>query len=128
MLQEKLLVLDGQKETLKTKMAEIDEEMAKEKQKVIDPSVVCLNLQYFGAVFQSLPFERQRDLLRLLIKKITYYKDPSKLSISFYNLPEIKKPPTKPLKGNAGGSSLSSRFDERMYWLPGQDSNLRPGD
>ncbi|MCM8811504.1 MAG: hypothetical protein NC910_00440 [Candidatus Omnitrophica bacterium] len=114
-LQEKLLVLDGQRETLKTKLAEIDEEMAKEKQKVIDPAVVCQNLQYFGAVLDVLPFEKQRDLVHLLIKKIVYHKDPSKISISFYNLPEIKTPPGNPKKGRSGGSSVSSRFDERMY-------------
>lgn len=122
-LQEKLLVLDGQRETLKARFDELTEEIAKEQQKVIDPAIVCLNLKYFHEVFEALPFERQRDLMHLLIKRITYFKDPSKVIVSFYNLPEIKKPPTKPSKGNAGGSSLSSRFDERMYWLPRLGSN-----
>lgn len=117
-IQEKLLVLDSQRETLKTKLDEIDEEMTKEKMKVINPVVVCQNLQYFNAVFNALPFEKQRDLAHLLIKKIVYHKDPSKVTISFYNLPEIKNPPGNPKKGHSGGSSLSSRFDERMYWLP----------
>ena len=123
-IQDKLLVLDGQRESSKTKIAEIDEESAKEKGKIVDPEVACRNLQYFCEIFEILPFERQRDLAHLLIKKITYYKDPKQLSVDLYNLPEIKKPPKGSGLTHRGGSSLSPRFDERMYWLLGQDSNL----
>ena len=123
-IQDKLLVLDGQRESLKAKIAEIDEESAKEKGKIVDPEIVCQNLQYFGDIFEVLPFEKQRDLVHLLIKKITYYKDPKQLSVELYNVPEIKKPPRGSGLTHRGGSSLSSRFDVRMYWLPGQDSNL----
>lgn len=128
LIQEKLLVLEGQRETLKTKLAEIDEQMTKEREKVIDPAVVCENLQYFSAVFDALSFERQRDLLHLLIKKIVYHKDPSKLSVSLYNLPQIKRPPEDGRKSAPGGSSFSHKFDERMYWLPGLGSNQQPFD
>jgi hypothetical protein len=34
------MVLDAKRETLKTKMAELDEESAKEQQRVIDPATV----------------------------------------------------------------------------------------
>ena len=120
-IQEKSLVLDGQRETLKTRLAEIDEEMAKEKQKVVDPAAVCQNLQYFEAVFALLTFEKQRDLVHLLIKRIAYHKDLSKLAVSLYNLPPLKKPPENGKKSVSGGSSVSSRLDARMYWLPEDD-------
>ena len=120
LIEEQLQPLEDQKIALEKKLNEIDEEVSQEQQKIVDPQAIVRNFKYFKMVFTHLAFEKQRDLLHLLIKKIVYNKEPSKLKIQFYNLPEIKKPPTKPSKGNAGGSSLSSRFDERMYWLPDQ--------
>ncbi|MDP8211683.1 MAG: hypothetical protein P9X22_00130, partial [Candidatus Zapsychrus exili] len=60
----------------------------------------------------------------LLIKKIIYNEDSSKVRITFWDLPEIKIPPEKPKKGPSGG--IISRFDERTSWLPRVDSNHGP--
>ncbi|MBI3316925.1 MAG: recombinase family protein [Candidatus Omnitrophica bacterium] len=118
LIEEQLKPLEEQKIVLEKKLNEMDEEIAQEQQKIIDPQAISRNFKYFKMVFTQLTFEKQRDLLHLLIKKIVYHKEPSKLKIQFYNLPEIKKPPKQSGKTGSGGFSLSSRFDERMYWLP----------
>ena len=71
---------------------------------------------------KSLPFEKQRDLLHLLIKKIVYLEKPNKIRVTFWDIPDIKKPPKRPKKGNSGGLA-SSNFDMRMKWLPRSPKN-----
>lgn len=84
--------------------------------------LIVQNLATIRTVFDKLPFEKQFQLLHMVIKEITYQKDHAKIKIKFYDLPEIKMPPERPKKGVSGG--ITSRFDERSYWLPREDSNL----
>ena len=122
LIEQDLKPLDEQYLQLKQKLGELIEEIERERQKVIDPEVVVRNFKYFDRVFDSLPFEKQRDLLHLPIREIVYSKDPSQIKISYYNLPEIETPPGKPKNGNSGGAS-NLRFDRRLYWLPRLGSN-----
>ena len=124
LVEDKLRELDDEKLVLENRLQEVENEIDREGLKVLSPELITQNLILFRDIFDKLPTEKQRDLLHLLIKKITYHEDPSKIKVAFYNLPEIE-PPDTPKKGTSGSSTSSShRFDKRQYWLPREDSNL----
>jgi len=127
LVQSELEKLDEQKSALENRLSELSFELDRERLKVMSPDLVIQNFGIFRDVFESLPFEKQRDLLHLFIKEIIYFKDPTKLQIHFWDIPEIKEPPDKPKKGKSGGSSSPQNpdiwdFDKRTIWLPEQDS------
>ncbi len=129
LVQAELDKLDEQKSALENRLSELNYELDKEKLKVVNPDLVVQNFGIFRDVFESLSFEKQRDLLHLFIKEIIYFKDPSKLQIHFWDIPEIKEPPDKPKKGVSGGSSSPQNpdiwdFEKRTNWLPREGSNL----
>jgi len=123
MVQDKLQELEEQKTGLEYRLSEVNTELERERLKNISPKAIINNFRHFKTVFDLLPFDKQYELIHLLIKKIVYHENPSKIRIQFYNLPEIETPPNKPKKGSSGGIS-ASRFDKRLYWLPREDSNL----
>ncbi len=116
LVQDKLEKLEETKTTLENRLQQLEYEIDREKLKTVNPDLVAQNLTTFRTVFERLSFEKKYQLLHLLIKEIIYQKNHSQIKIKFYDLPEIKMPPERPKKGNSGGTS--SRFDERMNWLP----------
>ena len=118
--------LEEQRAALEQRLAEIEEKLERERQKTISSAMVVETLKQFAEVFDHLPFERQRDLLHLIISKVSYNDHPERVVVSYHHLPDVE-PPKHPKNGHFGGSSLR-RFDRRMYWLPGQDSNLGHAD
>ncbi len=122
-IQEQLEPLEAQRTALESRFQEVGEKLEQERRKTITPDLVTHNLKYFVDLLGSLSFERRRDLLQMLIKRITYTQDASKLKVEYYNLPDITIPPGHSVKKHPGGL-LSSSFDRRTDWLPRQDSNL----
>jgi len=116
-LQDEFIKLDEHKKILDQELRDINSQIEQERSTVISPNTIANYFKHFNKVFDTLSFENQRDLLRFLIKKITYHENKSKISISFWNLPEIKMPPNKQKSGLSGGST-TSRFDKRKTWLP----------
>jgi len=122
---EELGKLEEEKLALENRFQELNLEIEREKSKILNPEIIAQNLKLFGEVFDRLPPTKQSELLHLIIKKIIYHEEPSKIKITFYDLPEIETPDL-PKKGKSGGSV--SRFDKRMNPLPGEGSNLgHPG-
>ena len=115
-IQEQLEPLEEQRAAVEQQLSEVDQKLERQEQRVVSPQLVVEQLQHFAQVFDHLPFERQRALLHLVVSKVSYSSDPSKLSVSYHHLPEIK-PPEAHQTGHSGGSSRR-RFDQRQYWLP----------
>ena len=126
LIKDKLEKIQEEKTLLDNRLQELNNEIDSEKLKVLNPDLIMQNLRLFRDIFDQLPFEKQRDLLHLLVKEIVYNEDPEKIKITLYDVPEIKMPPAKPKKGGSGG--IFSRFDERTNWLPLEDSNLGQRD
>jgi len=120
LIEDKLKRLEEEKTILSSRLAELNNEIDSEKLKVLNPDLIMQNLRLFRDIFDQLPFEKQRDLLHLIIKEIIYNENPEKIKIALYDIPEIK-PPDLPKKGKSGSSI--SRFDERTNWLPEQDTS-----
>ena len=116
LVEEALEKLEEVKEALENRLQELNLEIEREKSKILDPAIIVQTLRLFSETFDKLPSTKQGELLHLLIKKIIYHENPSKIRITFYDLPEIKTP--EELKKGSSGSSIS-QFDKRMNWLPG---------
>ncbi|MFA5146956.1 MAG: recombinase family protein [Candidatus Omnitrophota bacterium] len=123
MIEEHLKPLQDRLDQISAQLSKVDYDINEERQKQIKDVDVLAAFRSFAEVFDSLPPDRQSELLHLLIKKIVYNGDLSKIDITFNNPPEIQKPPKSVGKAASGGSA-SHRFDKRMNWLPREDSNL----
>jgi len=92
LIEDKLKRLEEEKTILSSRLAELNNEIDSEKLKVLNPDLIMQNLRLFRDIFDQLPFEKQRDLLHLIIKEIIYNENPEKIKIALYDIPEIKPP------------------------------------
>jgi len=128
-LVEKLNELENQKNQLESSIAEIGFRINELESKVISQDVVMANLQFFNEVFNKLPANKKKEILRMLIKEIIFlgFEDggsqgngnggkkgngkikKGQIKMSLWDLPPI------------GPSTLNSAcFAESKLWLPEQ--------
>ncbi len=113
---ERLHELENSEKDNQTKVSEVEMELQKLENRMIDANVIRQNLQRFEAVFAKLMPNEKKELLRLLIKEIFYDLNHSKIKLFLRQLPDLGI--------QVDGDKIS--FDESAVWLPDKDSNLEP--
>jgi len=97
--------LEGEKRGLEKEIKKLDDQISRLSRNIIDYEKMKKNLNLFANAFESLSPEEIKRLLRLLVKKVTFYKD--RIHISLRDL-------------TASGLSLEKipRFGNFQIWLP----------
>lgn len=112
---DRLKNLEGEEKELQGQLEKTIFEIQNRENDSISAELIRQTYSNFDLVFDNLTPSEKKRLVQLLIKQIIYTKD--NIKIDLYEFPHIG------LDLNAHSEVL----DERLKWLPRQDSNLRQG-
>jgi site-specific DNA recombinase len=122
--------LDEQAKQLRKEIDFLDFEIKALEGKIVNADLIRENFKVFKNIYEQLTQDEKYDLLHLLIKRITYFEDAEKaedgsmkgkIKMDLWELP-----PIDPFKINSA-KTVNNGFAESHAWLPGRDSNPRPG-
>ncbi len=106
-VEREIIQREKDREALQVQYDSVQRQLREQASRDYDSEIVLRTLQDFRKVFDALANQEQAEVLRCLVRDIIVY--PDKLLLNIYELAE-----------------LTPGSQQRLNWLPGQDSNLRP--
>ncbi|MCX5784562.1 MAG: recombinase family protein [Elusimicrobia bacterium] len=105
-IMERLDEAQAKKETVRTKLFALDKEILEHESRAVDAEIVRQNIENFLLIFGQCNYEEQRELLKILIREVTYDGKNSRVKIAL-----------RPLSRAWGDvARLEGLFDYRQNW------------